>query len=30
MEVGVEELIPRMEDHGAAQLAAEVMATELE
>ena len=30
MEVGVEELVPRMEDHNAAQLATEVVPTELE
>src|SRR4029453_2140961 len=30
MEVGVEELVPRMEDHDATQLAAEVVSTELE
>jgi hypothetical protein len=30
MEVGVEELVPRLEDHDAAQLAAEVLSTALE
>jgi hypothetical protein len=30
VEVGIEELVPGMEDHDASQLAAEVVPTELE
>jgi hypothetical protein len=30
MEVGVEELIPRMEDHDAAQLAAQILPAKLQ